>query len=234
MRTSSARSPGIHRAPAARRCSSSSRSPDPPRFGLRVCSRPISRSQARAAWRSRARAPGRDVLAGRPITAEVFRIRSRSTLPQVETFHDDPSPTTWATRPRDQIMRSRGGSLWTPTTAPSCDPPDVRADRRRSPLAVDPGADGRAAELSSAAAVAAAPGVSVIDDPADGLCRWRSMPPTPTTCSSGASIVFRATTRALSLWVVGDNLRKGAALNAVQIASYCTARRDPRGAPAAA
>jgi hypothetical protein len=46
--------------------------------------------------------------------------------------------------------------------------------------------------------------------------------------------VFRATTRALSLWVVGDNLRKGAALNAVQIASYCTARRDPRGAPAAA
>ena len=32
---------------------------------------------------------------------------------------------------------------------------------------------------------------------------------------------------AINFWVVSDNLRKGAALNAVQIAEYLTARRGP-------
>ena len=41
--------------------------------------------------------------------------------------------------------------------------------------------------------------------------------------------------RALSLWIVGDNLRKGAALNAVQIAEQLHARRllDDRAAATA-
>ena len=36
--------------------------------------------------------------------------------------------------------------------------------------------------------------------------------------SSAASAATRARTRTLNLWVSGDNLRKGAATNAVQVA----------------
>lgn len=63
-----------------------------------------------------------------------------------------------------------------------------------------------------------APGVTVIDDPAQG--RY----PTPIH-SSGKDDVFVGRIRqdptvphGLNLWIVSDNLRKGAALNAVQIA----------------
>ncbi len=65
----------------------------------------------------------------------------------------------------------------------------------------------------------AAPGVEVLDDPA-GLVY-----PTAVTDSAGQDAVFVGRIRedishprGLNLWVVGDNLRKGAALNAVQIA----------------
>jgi aspartate-semialdehyde dehydrogenase len=68
------------------------------------------------------------------------------------------------------------------------------------------------------AACAAAPGVTVVDDPAaDGY-------PTPLECA-GTDGVFvgriradLADPRAVLFWSVADNLRKGAALNAVQIA----------------
>ena len=62
------------------------------------------------------------------------------------------------------------------------------------------------------------PGIEVIDDPADSLY------PMPLE-ASGKDEVFVGRIRedstapnALNLWVVSDNIRKGAALNAVQIA----------------
>jgi aspartate-semialdehyde dehydrogenase len=68
------------------------------------------------------------------------------------------------------------------------------------------------------ALLAAAPGVEVVDDPAQGLYM------TPRE-ASGKDATFVSRIRAdesvengLQLWVVSDNLRKGAALNAVQIA----------------
>jgi aspartate-semialdehyde dehydrogenase len=64
-----------------------------------------------------------------------------------------------------------------------------------------------------------APGVRVVDDPAAGLF------PTPVGHAAGqdAVVVGRiredlSHPRGLNLWVVADNIRKGAALNAVQIA----------------
>ncbi len=64
-----------------------------------------------------------------------------------------------------------------------------------------------------------APGVVVVDDPKSGGY------PTPVTHAAGQDPVFVGRIRedishprGLSLWVVGDNIRKGAALNAVQIA----------------
>lgn len=68
--------------------------------------------------------------------------------------------------------------------------------------------------------LAGAPGVELLDEPrSDG--GW----PTPVTEASGQDAVFVGRIRedlshpqGLNLWVVGDNLRKGAALNSVQIA----------------
>jgi aspartate-semialdehyde dehydrogenase len=62
-----------------------------------------------------------------------------------------------------------------------------------------------------------APGINVVDDPS------RSFYPTPLdvagnlNCQVGRIRQDRAFDNGLSMWVVGDQLLKGAALNAVQI-----------------
>ena len=78
-----------------------------------------------------------------------------------------------------------------------------------------------------------APGLRVIDDPGDGLY--------PTAIDAAGQddvLVGRirrdpSHDRCLNLWVVGDNLRKGAATNAVQVAELISARGLLRSAPAA-
>ena len=72
--------------------------------------------------------------------------------------------------------------------------------------------------------LSAAPGVTVMDDCAEGVY------PTPATESSGQDpvVVGRirediSHPRGLNLWVVADNVRKGAALNSVQIAELLVA-----------
>ncbi len=69
-----------------------------------------------------------------------------------------------------------------------------------------------------------APGVEVVDDPVGGGY------PTPVTHASGNDAVYVGRIRedishprGLSLWVVADNIRKGAALNAVQLAELVLA-----------
>jgi aspartate-semialdehyde dehydrogenase len=69
------------------------------------------------------------------------------------------------------------------------------------------------------ALLAAAPGVTVMDEPVDGGY------PTPIGDSTGQDPVFVGRIRedishprGLDLWIVSDNVRKGAALNSVQIA----------------
>ena len=72
------------------------------------------------------------------------------------------------------------------------------------------------------AALAAFPGLAVVDDPAAG--EW----PTPLDCAGDdRTFVGRirrdpSHPRGLSFWCVSDNLRKGAATNAVQIAELLT------------
>jgi aspartate-semialdehyde dehydrogenase len=84
--------------------------------------------------------------------------------------------------------------------------------------------------------LAGAPGVIVVDDPAAGRYPMASE-------VSGRDEVFvgrirrdESNPRTLNMWVVGDNLRKGAATNAVQIAELLVARdllSGSRAAPAA-
>lgn len=70
-----------------------------------------------------------------------------------------------------------------------------------------------------------APGVKVVDEPVDG--GW----PTAVTEASGTNPTYVGRIRedlshplGLNLWVVADNVRKGAALNAVQIAEILAAK----------
>ena len=69
-------------------------------------------------------------------------------------------------------------------------------------------------------AIDAAPGVELCDDPAPASTRVRSTRRASTSRSSGASARSAAATNALVLFSCADNLRKGAALNAVQIAEH--------------
>ncbi len=83
------------------------------------------------------------------------------------------------------------------------------------------------------ALLAEAPGVVVVDDPADGL-----YPLAVEAAGRDDVLVGRirrdpSHDRCLNLWVVGDNLRKGAATNAVQLAELLHAR-DLLARPAAA
>jgi aspartate-semialdehyde dehydrogenase len=80
-----------------------------------------------------------------------------------------------------------------------------------------------------------APGVIVVDEPAAGRYPLAST-------AAGHDEVFvgrirrdESNPRTLNMWVVGDNLRKGAATNAVQIAELLVARGDlrPTAAPVA-
>jgi len=81
--------------------------------------------------------------------------------------------------------------------------------------------------------LAEAPGVRVIDDPASALY------PTAIDAAGQDDVLVGRIRRdpshgrCLNLWVVGDNLRKGAATNAVQVAELLSQRSLLRGAPAA-
>jgi aspartate-semialdehyde dehydrogenase len=80
------------------------------------------------------------------------------------------------------------------------------------------------AAVDARALLEAAPGVEVVDEPAPGGY------PTPVTHASGRDPVYVGRIRddlshphGLNLWIVSDNIRKGAALNAVQIAELVAA-----------
>jgi aspartate-semialdehyde dehydrogenase len=80
--------------------------------------------------------------------------------------------------------------------------------------------------------LAEAPGVLVVDDPANGLY------PTPLDAAGRDEVLVGrirrdpSHDRCLNLWIVGDNLRKGAATNAVQVAELLSVRGLLRAARA--
>ena len=64
----------------------------------------------------------------------------------------------------------------------------------------------------------------VLDDPAEGSTRWRATPPGRDEVLVGRIRRDPSHERCLNLWIVGDNLRKGAATNAVQVAELLVER----------
>jgi len=85
--------------------------------------------------------------------------------------------------------------------------------------------------------LAAAPGVVVLDDPADGVYPLASAAAGRDEVLVGRIRRDPSHERCLNLWIVGDNLRKGAATNAVQVSEVLVERdlvRVPQPALAAA
>lgn len=70
------------------------------------------------------------------------------------------------------------------------------------------------------AAIAAFPGVDVVDDPANKIYPMPLDYAEKVNCGVGRIRVDSALDNGLAFWVVGDQLWKGAALNAIQIAEY--------------
>ncbi len=161
----------------------------------------------------------RAVIAGEPVEATVYPHQiAFNALPHCDVFDDDgntqeetklvresrkilaqPALPISATCVRIPVLRGHSEAVWIETAEP------ISPDAARELLA-------------------RAPGVSVIDDPAAN--RY----PTPLE-AAGEDEVFVGRIRrdesrpnGLALWIVADNLRKGAATNGVQIAEVLVER----------
>ena len=158
------------------------------------------------------------MLAGEPAIASVYPHQiAFNVLPQCDAFDGastleetklvrethkilgDQSIAISATCVRVPVWRGHSEAVWVET---------------REPLAAD-----RAREL-----LARAPGVRVVDDPAAGAY------PLPSQAVGGDDVLVgriradESRRNGLSLWIVADNLRKGAATNGIQIAELLVQR----------
>ena len=149
-------------------------------------------------------------------------------LPQVETFRDGDDYTTEerkCMRETRKILGEEGiGVSATCARVPVFTGHSVSANvQTRDPLSPE-----ECREL-----LAGAPGVTVIDDPANGLY------PTALDAAGRDDVLVGrirrdpSHERCLNLWIVGNNLRKGAATNAVQVAELLNVRGLLRAARAA-
>ena len=140
-------------------------------------------------------------------------------IPQVETFADGDDYTTEERKVMAETRKILGAPglrisatcARVPVAVGHSESVNVQFERDLSPD-------------EARALLAAAPGVRVIDEPAAG-----GYPTALDAAGQDDVLVGRvrrdpSQERALNLWVVGDNLRKGAALNAVQVAELLVAR----------
>jgi aspartate-semialdehyde dehydrogenase len=134
-------------------------------------------------------------------------------LPQVETFKDGDDYTTEERKCMRETRKILGrediGVSATCVRVPVYTGHSVSANvQTREPLSPE----------ECREVLAAAPGVTVVDDPANGLY------PTALDAAGRDDVLVGRVRRdpsherCLNLWIVGDNLRKGAATNAVQLA----------------
>jgi aspartate-semialdehyde dehydrogenase len=149
-------------------------------------------------------------------------------LPQVETFKEGDDYTTEERKcmaeTRKILGRDDVGVSATCARVPVFTGHSVSANvQTREPLSPD-----ECREL-----LAAAPGLTVIDDPANALY------PTALDAAGRDDVLVGrirrdpSHERCLNLWIVGNNLRKGAATNAVQVAELLNLRGLLRAARAA-
>ena len=161
------------------------------------------------------------VLAGEPAEANVYPHRiAFNVLPHVETFKDGDDYTTEERKMMAETRKILGAGEDLGISATCVRVPVFGAHSESVNVQTrDPLEPSELREL-----LADAPGVVVLDDPADGIY------PTATEVE-GSDEVFvgrirrdPSHERCLNMWIVGDNLRKGAATNAVQVAQLLIER----------
>lgn len=158
----------------------------------------------------------RKVLAGDPIDPpEVYPHQiAFNVLPQVETFKDGDDYTTEERKLMAETRKILGFGEEVGISATCARVPVIAGHSESINLQTrDDLSPGRCREILSAAE-----GVTVVDDPAAGR-----YPLAIEGAGRDEVLVGRirrdpSHERCLNLWLVGDNLRKGAALNAVQVA----------------
>ena len=154
------------------------------------------------------------LLNGKPITAEVYPKQiAFNVLPQIDVFMDngytkEEMKMVWETQKifNDKFIKVNPTAVRVPVFYGHSEAVHIETKQK---ISVE-----KVREL-----LMAAPGVTVMDERVDGGY------PTAVTESSGNDDVFVGRIRedishkhGVNLWVVGDNVRKGAALNSIQIA----------------
>jgi aspartate-semialdehyde dehydrogenase len=191
----------------------------------------VSGTGARAVEELRGQA--RDLLDGSEPRAEVYPHQiAFNVLPQVETFRDGDDYTTEErkmmaeTRKILDAPEDRLGISATCARVPVFKGHSESVNvQTRDPLSPE----------ECRGLLAGAPGVVVMDAPAEGVYPLASAVADRDEVLVGRIRRDPSHERCLNLWVVGDNLRKGAATNAVQVAELLHSRdliRVPAGAPA--
>ena len=166
------------------------------------------------------RAGTRARLAGEPFTPQVLpQSLAFNLFPQVDVFQAD-----GYTKEEDKMLHETRKILGVPDLALEATCVRVPIERCHSEAVSVQLA--RAVRPDEARALfARAPGLVVVDEPAAG--RY----PMPSTCTRQDAVAVgrvrssRVFEPGLAFWLVGDQIRKGAALNAVQIAELAAARR---------
>ncbi len=170
------------------------------------------------------------VLAGGPVTADVFPHQvAFNAMPQVETFQDETNPdyVGYSTEELKIMRESRRIFGLDPDDDaalpihPTCVRLGIAVGHSQS---IRVRTTGPMSPDECREELRAAPGVTVVDDP-----QAAEYPMAIDAAGIDDVLVGRVRRvpgldRALSLWAVGDNLRKGAALNAVQIAELLHSR----------
>jgi aspartate-semialdehyde dehydrogenase len=153
------------------------------------------------------------LAAGTPVTPNVYpRQIAFNVIPEVDAFTDN-----GYTREELKMLHEGRKILGLPALKVSCTCVRVPVYRSHS-ISITARFENAPDPDAARAAFDGAPGIRVVDDPAKRLYPV----PLDTTgrddCLVGRIRRNLVLDRALDLWVVGDQVRKGAALNAVQIA----------------
>lgn len=156
---------------------------------------------------------------GEPITSHVYpRQIAYNVIPQVDVFADGDY-----TKEELKMLNESRKILNAPELEVTCTCVRVPVHRSHS-VSISAAFEKPITPDSARAAISGNPGIQVIDDPATNTFPV----PLDTTgkddCLVGRIRQDRVLPNALALWVVGDQVRKGAALNAVQIAELIAAQ----------
>jgi aspartate-semialdehyde dehydrogenase len=168
------------------------------------------------------RAQSRAVLAGEEPASDVYPHRiAFNVLPQVETFKAGDDYTTEERKMMAETRKILGADEGELGISATC---------ARVPVF---GAHSESVNVQTSEPLSAedcrellmdAPGLVVVDDPADGIYPLATAATGRDEVLVGRIREDPSHDRCLNLWIVGDNLRKGAATNAVQVAELLVAR----------